>query len=88
MRELSESAVHLFLTDEEAEAMRACATPGRILHFWAAKEAAWKRLGGSVETLKRVPLQLLDADPYAMRFDSVETLRVGDVVIALTLPTS
>jgi phosphopantetheinyl transferase len=88
VRELSESAAHLFLSDEEAEVMRACRARDRILHFWTAKEAAWKRLGGSIETLKRVAIRLEATDGDAMRFDVVETTRLGDVVIALTRPTS
>ena len=87
VRRFSEGTAHLFLTDEETERMASCATADRILHFWAAKEAAWKRLGGAVETLKRVPLRLEDAGHDWAQFDSVETIRIGDVVLALTRPT-
>ena len=40
VRELSESAAHLFLSDEEAEQMRALDLEHRLLHFWCAKEEA------------------------------------------------
>ena len=36
VRELNESAAHLFLRDEEMDAMRTCQVPHRIVHFWAA----------------------------------------------------
>ena len=91
IREISESAAHLFLSDEEAEAMRACSVEHRLLHFWCAKEAAWKAQRGEVPTLKQVPLKLIDIQPHGLRFDGVETLWTAaaaavqrDVIIALT----
>ncbi|HUP48292.1 MAG TPA: 4'-phosphopantetheinyl transferase superfamily protein [Thermoanaerobaculia bacterium] len=88
VRPLSEQAAHLFLTAAETEVMRACALSDRLIHFWSAKEALWKRLGGSIETLKRVPLSVPRISAEGLRFDEVETVRVGDLVVALTLPTS
>lgn len=88
VRAISENAAHLFLADEEAAVMRACAVPDRMIHFWAAKEAAWKRRGGEIETLKRVPLHLLGESGSGLSFDEVETMRIGDVVVALTRPIS
>ncbi|HEY8133733.1 MAG TPA: 4'-phosphopantetheinyl transferase superfamily protein [Thermoanaerobaculia bacterium] len=88
LREISESAAHHFLSDEEIESMLLCTIAHRMLHFWSAKEAAWKRLGGSMPTLKKVPLRLEDQTPNGLRFDGVETFAVNDLVAALTLPTS
>lgn len=87
VRSIRESAAHLFLTDEESAVMRDCVLPDRLIHFWCAKEAAWKRRGGEVATLKRVPLRLEGETPRALHFDTVDTMRIGDLVVALTRPT-
>ncbi len=84
VRELKESAAHLFLSDDEIDAMERVSIPNRLIHFWTAKEAAWKQLGGAVETLKKVSLMLDRETRDSLIFDRVETLRVDDVVIALT----
>ena len=68
--------------------MQRCGVPDRLIHFWCAKEAEWKRRGGAVETLKRVPLTLEEETSLGLRFDTVDTLRIGDLVVALTRPTS
>lgn len=88
LREINEAAVHLFLAGEEAEEMRGCRLAHRMLHFWAAKEAAWKQRGGETETLKRVPLKLEAETPAGLRFREVETFATGELVMALTRPTS
>jgi phosphopantetheinyl transferase len=88
VRSIRESAAHLFLSEEESAAMQGCGVPDRLIHFWCAKEAAWKRRGGEVETLKRVPIVLEEEVPLGLRFDAVDTRRIGDVVVALTRPTS
>jgi len=88
VRSIRESAAHLFLSEEESAAMQGCGVPDRLIHFWCAKEAAWKRRGGEVETLKRVPIVLEEEGPLGLRFDAVDTRRIGDVVVALTRPTS
>ncbi|HSP16784.1 MAG TPA: 4'-phosphopantetheinyl transferase superfamily protein [Thermoanaerobaculia bacterium] len=88
VRDLKESAAHLFLTGDETDVMRGSGIANRMLHFWAAKEAAWKRLGGATETLKRVPLKLEAETATGLRFDHVETFATGEIVIALTRPTS
>ena len=88
VREISESAAHLFLTDDDIAAMQDCSLEHRLLHFWAAKEAEWKRQGGEILTLKRVKLRLEDVSPAGLRFDRVETQLIGDLVTALTRPTS
>jgi 4'-phosphopantetheinyl transferase len=84
VRDLSDAAAHLFLTKEEEMEMRSCALPYRLLHFWCAKEAAWKRLGGSVATLRGVPVRLLSASDSGLTFDIVETALCGDAIVALT----
>jgi len=85
IRALSESATHLFLSDEEAAQMRTLDIEHRLLHFWCAKEAAWKAEGGAIATLKQVPLRLLDVQSNALRFDRAETFAAEDAIIALTL---
>ena len=84
VRPLSDAALHLFLTEEEADAMRSCMLPDAVIHFWSAKEAEWKRHGGAIETLKRVPIHVEEVEENGLRFDGVETVRIGDVVVALT----
>lgn len=87
VRPIRESAAHLFLSEKESAAMRECVIPDRLIHFWCAKEAAWKRRGGEMETLKRVPIALEGETPRSLHFDSVDTVRIGDAVVALTRPT-
>ena len=88
VRPIRESAAHLFLSERESEQMHECVLPDRLIHFWCAKEAVWKRHGGEVETLKRVPLTLEGETPRSLHFDGVDTVRIGNVVVALTRPTS
>ena len=88
IREISENAAHLFLTDAEIEWMQRCQIGHRMLHFWSAKEAAWKQRGGSVATLRRVPLTLESESDSGLRFHGVETIAIGDLIAAITLPTS
>ena len=86
-RELRESAAHLFLTESETAAMRDTRLAHRLIHFWAAKEAAWKKRGGAIETLQRIPLKLQAESTNGLRFDDVETFATGDLVVALTRPS-
>ncbi len=88
VRPIREGAAHLFLSEKEAQAMRECVLPDRVIHFWCAKEAAWKLRGGEVETLKRVPITLEGETPRSLHFDGVDTVRIGDVVVALTRPNA
>lgn len=88
VRPLSDRAAHFFLTDRETEMLRATSIDDRLIHFWAAKEAAWKQRGGEVETLKSVPIRLEETTERGLRFDRVETIRVRELVVALTRPTS
>jgi 4'-phosphopantetheinyl transferase EntD len=86
VRELSESAAHLFLRDDEIEAMQRCTLPNRILHFWCAKEAAWKARSHELETLKQLPLTLLGQREDGLRFDAVNTAVLpGDLILGLTV---
>jgi hypothetical protein len=88
VRPLSANAAHLFLSDEEAAQASTCRVPDALLHFWSAKEARWKQLGGSLLTLKRVSLTLLEERAAGLLFDYAETSRIGEIVVALTRPTS
>ncbi len=83
-REIAGAAAHHFLRDEEIEAMWRCTIAHRLLHFWCAKEAAWKQRGGSTTTLKKVPLVFERELRDGLRFDGVETYATHDLVAALT----
>ena len=87
-RNLSESAAHLFLSDDETAAMQSCTLAERLLHFWCAKEAAWKQRSDEFVTLRQVPLELREQRTYGLRFDVVETVAMGEVILGITLPTS
>ena len=84
IRELDERAAHLFLSDEETRQMLGSTLPNRILHFWCAKEAAWKQRSDEFATLKQVPLALVEERASGLLFDAVETAFLGDVVVAVT----
>lgn len=88
VREFSESAAHLFMTEGEAEEMRRCSIEHRILHFWCAKESAWKQRSGEFATLKQLPLRLVEERPAGLRFDVAETVTIGELIVAVTPPTS
>ncbi|MDQ6801280.1 MAG: 4'-phosphopantetheinyl transferase superfamily protein [Acidobacteriota bacterium] len=88
IREISENAAHLFLTDDEIEIMGRCRITHRMLHFWSAKEALWKQRGGSVPTLRRVPLTLESETVAGLRFRGAETVAIGELIAAITLPTA
>jgi phosphopantetheinyl transferase len=87
-RDIRDAASHLFLRDEEAAEMRKTSVAFRMLHFWSAKEAVWKMHGGEIETLKKVAIKLEAETATGLRFDSVETFATGEIVVALTRPTS
>lgn len=88
VRSLVERAAHLFLSeDEEADLLR-CTIAHRIIHFFCAKEAAWKAQGGAIPTLKQIPLKLKEETATGLLFDSAATYATGDIVVAVTLPTS
>jgi phosphopantetheine--protein transferase-like protein len=88
VRDLSENAAHLFLSDREAEAMRRCTLPRRLLHFWSAKEAAWKSRSTELTTLKQLPIEVIEERASGLRFDVAETMAIEDVILGITHPTS
>ncbi len=88
LREIDERAVHLFLRDDEEAVMRRCSLPHRLIHFWAAKEAAWKRRSHEFVTLKQLPLSFEEETAHGLRFDQVETYATDQLVVALTRPIS
>ena len=55
----------------------------RALHFWCAKEAAWKKHGGAIATLKQVPLRVISTSADGVLFDDAETIAIGNVIVAL-----
>lgn len=84
VREIPEYSTHLFLSREEDEAMRRCAIPHRVLHFWCAKEAAFKQRSDELTTMKQCPIALVGESESGLSFDAVETFASGDVIVALT----
>jgi phosphopantetheinyl transferase len=88
VRELDERAAHLFLSPEETDQLSGCTLPHRILHFWCAKEAAWKQRSDDFVTLRQVPLRLVAERADGLLFDSAETFAMNDLIAAVTLPTS
>jgi len=88
VRDVSERAAKHFLTSEEADAMQRCTIAHRLLHFWCAKEAAWKRRGGTIALLRDVPLQFVQEERDGVVFEEVETFATGDLIAALAISTS
>ena len=88
LRQIPESASRFFLNEDEIAAMGKCTIANRLLHFWSAKEAVWKQRGGAVPTLKRLRLRLQSESAAGLQFETVETFAIGEIVAALTLPTS
>jgi hypothetical protein len=84
-RDISERAAHLFLADDGTAALQSATLPHRLIHFWAAKEAAWKRESNRYATLKQLPLRLIGTTPRGLRFDRVETFDAGELIVALTM---
>jgi phosphopantetheinyl transferase len=84
VREIAEWSSHLFMSDAEAEVMRSCSVKHRALHFWCAKEAAWKRRSDEYATMKQLPLRLVTERPDGLLFDQAETRIEGELITALT----
>jgi phosphopantetheinyl transferase (holo-ACP synthase) len=84
VRDVSERAARHFLTEGEIAQMESCTIPYRLLHFWCAKEAAWKQRGGTIPFLKQVPLMLIEESERGLRFDAAETFAISGVVVALS----
>ncbi len=85
VRDVRPDSARFFLTDAEAAEAQRCAVDRALLHFWCAKEAAWKQRGGALPTLKRVPLRLLREGERGLVFDAVETFASGDVIVAVSV---
>jgi len=83
VRDVSERAAKHFLTSDESAAMQRCTIAHRLLHFWCAKEAAWKRRGGAITLLRDVPLRFVREEERGVVFEEVETFATGDVIAAL-----
>ena len=84
VRDLSENAAHLFLSDQETIAMQRCTIADRMLHFWGAKEAAFKQRSGEFTTLRQLPLQLREELATGLRFDLSTTRRLDDAIVSIT----
>ena len=85
VREIAEWSSHLFMSPDEAEVMRRCTIAHRALHFWCAKEAAWKRRSDEFTTMKQVPLLLREERADGLVFDQAETQIRGEIIVALTV---
>lgn len=88
VRKLDEHVARHFLIESEIEAMQRCALPHRVLHWWCAKEAAWKQQGGEIRFLKQIPLMLESEGAHSLVFENVETFATGAYVLALTRHTT
>ena len=84
VREVDERAARHFLTSGDEAAMQLCTIAHRILHFWCAKEAAWKQRGGAIALLRDVPLTFTGQTVDGLQFREVETFATGDLIAALT----
>lgn len=84
VRLLPAEAAHLFLTDDEAMRAGQCPVPDALLHFWSAKEAAFKRLFPQFNTLRQVPLCVVEVIGSGLRFDRAVTMRVADLIVAVS----
>lgn len=84
VRPIAESASHLFLNDDETVQMQRCSIADRVLHFWCAKEAGWKQRSDEFGTMRQLPLYLESEGADGLLFDSVETLRIGELIVAIT----
>lgn len=89
-RAIDPRATKFFLRDAELESSRRCAVANPLLHWWCAKEAAFK-LGGDAPTLLRVPLELEEETPGGLVLRGADGSRVetvsliGGLVAALAL---
>lgn len=85
VREIAEWSSHLFLSDDETRAMQRCTIRHRLLHFWCAKEAAWKQRSHEFATMKQAPLRVVEERWSGLLFDVVETVVTGEVIVAVTV---
>lgn len=85
LRPIDEGVARHFMVEDEIAEMQRCTIPNRILHWWCAKEAAWKQQGGATRFLKQVLLKLEAESETALRFENVETWAKKEYVMALTV---
>jgi 4'-phosphopantetheinyl transferase EntD len=71
VREIRPQTTRFFLTETELAAAQSIDVPHRLLHFWSAKEAAFK-MRAVYPTLLRTPLRVLQATSSGLTF------RIGD----------
>ncbi len=88
IRDIADWSTHLFLKTEEDEAMRRCMLAHRVLHFWCAKEAAFKQRSDEFTTMRQLRMELLEERADGLLFDAAETVQLDDVIVAITRPTS
>ncbi|HEX8252644.1 MAG TPA: 4'-phosphopantetheinyl transferase superfamily protein [Thermoanaerobaculia bacterium] len=84
IRDLDLRAAHLFLTEAEERAMQRCTIAHRMLHFWCAKEAAFKQRSDEFTTMRQLHMELREERESGLVFDVVETVAIDDVIVALT----
>lgn len=84
IRDLDPRAAHLFLTSEEERTMQRCTSAHRMLHFWCAKEAAFKQRSDEFTTMRQLHIELREEREAGLLFDVVETVAVDDVIVAVT----
>jgi 4'-phosphopantetheinyl transferase EntD len=84
VRPIAEWSSHLFLSDAETGQMQHCTIADRVLHFWCAKEAAWKQRSDEFATMKQMPLTFVESRERGLVFDRVETYRVAELIVAVT----
>jgi 4'-phosphopantetheinyl transferase EntD len=84
IRPFDDAAAHLFLSEEEIAAMRECSLPDALLHWWCAKEAAWKRFSPRYATMRQLPLQLLREESSGLHFDLAESVALGELIVAIS----
>jgi phosphopantetheinyl transferase len=84
IRDMTERSTHIFLTAAEEESMRRCTLPHRVLHFWCAKEAAFKRRSDEFTTMRQLHMELLEEHAAGLLFDEAETIVLADAIVALT----
>ena len=85
-RAIDPRATKFFLRDDELAIASACRVENALLHWWCAKEAAFKLAAGS-PTLLRVPLSLESETPAGFvlrgpRGARVETVRLSVSLVA------
>lgn len=88
IRDIADRTTHLFLTPEEDADLHRCTLSHRVLHFWCAKEAAFKQRSDDFTTMRQLHMQLLAEHADGLLFDAAETVQLGEVIVAITRPTS